>query len=125
MSFAKKHKKGVIDWGINTENFEYYKLQDLFDMNGADQLYVLKGVFIHKKKNEKQLKEFGPSPVGILEDKLVNLPNHMLAEVEDILKDEEDIEAIMNGEAVFKIRQYESHARTCYGIDWQEVEESK
>ena len=28
----------------------------------------------------------------------------------------------MNGEAVFKIRQYESHAKTCYGIDWQEVE---
>lgn len=125
MSFAKKHKKGVIDWGINTENFEYFKLQDLFDMNGADQLYVLKGVFINKNKPEKQLKEFGASPVGILEDRLVNLPNHMLAEVEDILKDEEDIEAIMNGEAVFKIRQYESHAKTCYGIDWQEVEESK
>lgn len=125
MSFAKKHKKGVIDWGVNTDNFEYFKLQELFEMNGADQLYVLKGVFINKNKPEKQLKEFGASPVGILENKLVNLPNHMLSEVEDILKDEEDIEAIMNGEAVFKIRQYESHAKTCYGIDWQEVEESK
>lgn len=122
MSFAKRHKKGVIDWGINTEKFEYFKLQDLFEMNGADATYILKGVFVHKKKSEKQLKEFGASPVGILEDRLVNLPNHMLAEVEDILKDEEDIEAIMNGEAVFKIRQYESHGKTCYGIDWQEVE---
>lgn len=125
MSFAKKHKKGLIDWGVDTSKFEYFKLQDLFDMNGPDQLYVLKGVFIHKKKPEKQLKEFGASPVGILDDRLVNFPNHMLAEVEDILKDEEDIESIMNGEAVFKIRQYESHAKTCYGIDWQEVEESK
>lgn len=122
MSFAKKHKKGTIDWGVNTENFEYFKLQDLFEMNGADEKYVLKGVFVNRNKPEKQLKEFGASPVGILEDKLINLPNHMLSEVEEILKDEEDIESIMNGEAVFKIRQYESHAKTCYGIDWQEVE---
>lgn len=125
MSFAKKHKKGTIDWGIDTKDFEYFKLSDLYDMNGADAIYTLKGVFVNRNKPEKQLKEFGASPVGILEDKLVNLPNHMLSEVEEILKDEEDIESIMNGEAVFKIRQYESHAKTCYGIDWQEVEEAK
>ena len=121
MSFAKKHKKGAIDWGINTENFEYFKLQDLYEMNGADEKYVLKGVFINKNKPEKQLKEFGVSPVAILEDKLVNLPNHMADEVEAIMKDEEDIQSILNGEAVFKIREYESHGKTCYGVDWQEV----
>ena len=121
MSFASKHKKGAVDWGINTENFEYFKLQDLFEMNGEDATYELKGVFIYKNKPEKQLKEYGASPVGILEDKLVNLPNHMLGEVEDMLSDPEDIEAIKNGEAVFKIRSYESHGKTCFGIDWQEV----
>ena len=122
MSFATKHKKGAIDWGINTENFEYFKLSDLYEMNGPDATYTLKGLFINKNKPEKQLKEFGASPVGILEDKLINLPNHMVKEVEEILQDEEDINSIMNGEAVFKIRQYESHAKTCYGVDWQEVE---
>ena len=121
MSFAKKHKKGAIDWGINTENFEYFKLQDLYEMNGADEKYVLKGVFINKNKPEKQLKEFGVSPVAILEDKLVNLPNHMADEIEAIMKDEEDIQSILNGEAVFKIREYESHGKKCYGVDWQEV----
>lgn len=121
MSFAKKHKKGAIDWQVDTSGFEYFKLKDLYDMNGSDEMYTLKGVFVNRNKSEKQLKEFGASPVGILEDKLVNLPNHMLNEVEDILKDEEDITAIMNGEAVFKIREYESHGKTCYGIDWQEV----
>ena len=121
MSFAKKHKKGAIDWGVDTKDFEYFKLQDLFEMNGADAKYTLKGVFVNRNKNEQQLKDYGPSPVGILEDKLVNLPNHMLQEIEDILKDEEDIESIMNGEAVFKIREYESHNKKCYGLDWQEV----
>ena len=64
-------------------------------MNGADVTYTLKGVFVNKNKPEKQLKEFGPSPVGILEDRLVNLPNHMLEEVEEILKDEEDIPDVL------------------------------
>jgi hypothetical protein len=125
MSFAQKHKKGVIDWGIDTKDFEYFKLSDLYEMNGKDEVYVLKGVFINKNKPEKQLKEYGASPVGILEDKLINLPNHMLEEVEGILKDEEDITSIMNGEARFKIREYEKFSKKCYGIDWQEVEEAK
>ncbi len=30
MSFAKKHKKGVIDWGVDTKDFEYFKLSDLY-----------------------------------------------------------------------------------------------
>lgn len=121
MSFAKRHKKGVIDWGIQTEDFEYFKLADLFEMNGADQTYTLRGVFVNKNKTEKQLKEYGASPVGILDDKLINLPNHMLEEVEEILKSKEDIDDILAGNAVFKIREYESHNKTCYGIDWQEV----
>ena len=120
MSFAKRHKKGLIDWGINTENFEYFKLQDLFEMNGEAEVYVLRGVFVNKNKTEKQLKEYGASPVGILDDKLINLPNHMLEEVEEIMKCEEDIDDILAGNAKFKIRSYESHNKTCYGIDWQE-----
>lgn len=123
MSFADRHKKGGIDWGINTEDFEYYSLRDLYEMNGPDQEYVLKGVFINKKKTEKQLKEYGVSPVGILEHMLVNLPNHLTAEVEEMLTSEEDIEDIKAGRAVFKIRTYESHGKTCYSPDWQEVEE--
>lgn len=120
MSFAKRHKKGLIDWGVDTENFEYFKLADLFEMNGEDEVYTLKGVFINKNKTEKQLKEYGASPVGILADKLINLPNHMLEEVEEIMKCEEDIDDILAGNAKFKIRSYESHGKTCYGIDWQE-----
>lgn len=123
MSFAKRHKKGGVQWGVATEEFEYFSLKDLLEMNGADATYTLKGVFVNRNKPEKQLKEYGPSPVGILEDRLVNLPNHMLGEIEDILASEEDVEAIKAGEAIFKIRTYESHGKTCYSVDWQEIEE--
>ena len=118
MSFANRHKKGGVQWGIDTEGFEYFKLEDLYEMNGADHEYQLCGVFVNRNKSEKDLKEYGPSVVGILEDRLVNLPGHMLAEVEEILKTEEDIEDIKAGNAWFKISTYESHKKTCYGIDW-------
>ena len=123
MSFAERHKKGTIDWGIDTDNFEYFSLKDLYEMNGPDQEYVVRGVYINKKKSEQQLKDYGVTPVAILEDKLLNLPNHMAAEVEEMLTNEEDIADIKAGKAVFKIRPYESHGKTCYSPDWQEVEQ--
>lgn len=125
MSFAERHKKGLIDWGIDTSEMEYFDLQSLFEMNGEDATYTLKGVFISSKKPEKQLKEFGPSVIGILEDKLVNLPSHMCEEVKEILATPEDIEDIKAGNAIFKIRTYEAYGKTCYGVDWQEPSTKK
>lgn len=124
MSFAKRHKKGSIDWGIDTKDFEYFSLADLFEMNGADEVYTLFGVFINKNKTEKQLKEFGPSPVGILADRLVNLPSHMADEVADMMNNEEDIADLKKG-VNFKIRSYESHGKTCYSPDWIDEEEDQ
>ena len=121
MSFATRHKKGGINWGVETEGFEYFSLKQLLEMNGPEEKYTLKGVFVNRNKSEKELKEYGPSVVGILEDKLVNFPGHMLSDVEEMLSSEEDIAAIKAGEAVFTIRTYESHGKTCYSPDWVEV----
>ena len=123
MSFASKHKKGGIQWGIDTAEFEYFKLEDLFKKDGADATYQLCGVFINRNKTEKELKEYGPSVVAILGDKLVNLPSHMEEEVKAIMSDEEDIADIKAGNVWFKIRSYESHGKTCYSPDWLEEDE--
>lgn len=123
MSFASKHKKGGIQWGIDTADFEYFKLEDLFKKDGADARYQLCGVFINRNKTEKELKEYGPSVVAILGDKLVNLPSHMADEVKDIMADEEDVADIKAGNVWFRIRSYESHGKTCYSPDWLEEDE--
>lgn len=122
MSFASKHQKGGIQWGVDTKDMEYFERENLLDINGPDHIYLVKGLFINKNKPEKQLKEYGPSIVAILEDKLVNLPNHMLEEVESILEDEEDVADIKAGKVGFKIRKYESHNKDCYGIDWIDIQ---
>lgn len=123
MSFASKHKKGGIQWGIDTRDFEYFKLQDLYEKDGENIAYNLCGVFINRNKTEKELKEYGPSVVGILADKLVNFPSHMEEEVKEIMKDEEDIADIKAGKVWFKIRSYESHGKTCFSPDWLEEDE--
>lgn len=123
MSFASKHKKGGIQWGIDTKDFEYFKLEDLYEKDGKDATYQLCGVFINRNKTEKELKEYGPSVVAILGDKLVNLPSHMADEVKEIMGDEEDVADIKAGNVWFRIRSYESHGKTCYSPDWLEEDE--
>lgn len=123
MSFASKHKKGGIQWDIDTKDFEYFKLEDLFKKDPEGTAYNLRGVFINKNKSEKDLKDYGASVVGILSDKLINLPNHMEEEVRDIMNDEEDVADIRAGKVWFRIRSYESHGKTCYSPDWLEEDE--
>ena len=117
MSFASKHNKGAIDWGIDTKDFEYYSLADLRDMAGDDN-HLCCGLFINSKNNS----EYGPSVVLIMEDKFVNLPSHMLDEVKEILSDPEDVEAIKNGKVGFDIREYESHKKKCLSISWIDID---
>jgi len=118
MSFASKHNKGAINWGIDTEGFEYYKLQDLYELVGDDDL-KLYGLFINSKNHS----DYGASCVAILEDRFVNLPQHMIPEIEEILSDAEDVAAIKAGKVGFRIRTYESDKKkgkdkTCYSISW-------
>ena len=114
MSFATKHNKGGVNWGIETKDFEYFSLKDLYEKDGEGKEYILKGCFI----NTKNSSEYGPSVVGILEDKMVNLPSHMEEEVKAILKDEEDINDIKAGKVAFVIQPYKSHGKECFGVGW-------
>ena len=121
MSFATKHKKGSIDWGIDTEGKEYKSLEELYDAKKPDKVFMLRGLFINRNKPEKQLKDYGPSLVAISDECLVNLPNHLEEDVMDILHDEDDVADIKAGKVGFTIRNYESHGKTCYSPNWVDV----
>lgn len=118
MSFAARHNKGNV-FNCNTEGFSYYKLEDLYKENGADQEYQLQGLYINKKS------EYGDSPVAITLDCFVNLPQHLLGECQDMFHSSEDIEDIKAGKVGFKIEEYEKElkkgSKTCYGIRWIDI----
>ena len=48
MSFAARHSKGSV-FQCNTDGFEYFSLKQLFDDNGADEVYQIQGLYINLK----------------------------------------------------------------------------
>ena len=120
MSFASKHRKGGIDWGINTEGFEFKTREDLYTASKKpeDDIYRLRGFYINKKG------KFGDHPVAICDDMFVDFPDYMLDEMIETAKDEEDVADIKAGKVGFTITQFtdSKFGKTCYGIEWKDIE---
>lgn len=112
MSFATKFNRGV-DFGIDTKDYKYVKLSELYTKNGVDRSYTINGAFIVNGNLEVQ-------PVFICTElkALVNAPSHLTNIVKAMLADTEAVNDIKAGKAGFKIRTYESHAKTCYTVQF-------
>lgn len=111
MAFATRYNKGT-KFDVNTTGFNYYKLSDL------DQgvVYPLAGLYINYRGN------FGPSPVAILADRFVNLPNYTLSTVADMLADPETVEEIKAGKCGFSVEVYQDkNGVDRIGVRWEDV----
>lgn len=117
MSFASKFNKDVKKFEFDTEGLDYVSLNDLFENNGADEVYTLRGFYINKKS------KFGDAPVGMTDGCLVNLPSHMLDVVEKIMADDEAVADINAGKVGFTIYSYmdEKHNKICYSIKFVDL----
>lgn len=113
-SFSAKFNKNGVNFGIDTKDFKFVKLKDLYnDPNngGSDVIHSIHGVWVHKSP-------LGESPVVIDEFKkqLVNLPEHMTDTVRQILSDPEAVQAIKDGKVGYTIYEYEARGKKCYSI---------
>lgn len=118
-TFASKFNK--VGFGIDTSNFEYIKLKDIFnseDKGGNDVVHPINGIFVRVSKNG-----LGDNPVIVDKEaqKLVNLPSHMAETAREILADSEAVEAIKNGKVGYTIYEYESHGKKCYNITFVDL----
>lgn len=118
MSFASKHNKGAIDWGIDSNEFPFVKRDEAFKEN-AEAVHTLLGIYINTKGN------FNDHPVAICDGYKVDLPDYMTEEVREILKSEEDVETIKAGKVGFKLEEYvdKKYKKTCYGVKWVDIKE--
>lgn len=117
MSFASKYNRGS-KFDIDTTNFQYISLEDLFKKNGEKATYTLRGLYINKKS------KFGDAPVAILGDCFANLPNHMTDDVLSMLHDDEAIADIKASKVGFQIETYEAKNfanKICYGVRWVDL----
>ena len=111
-SFANKYNK--VSFGIDTTDFPYVKLIDIFNSEkdgGGDVVHPINGLYVHKSP-------LGDSPVIIdAENKrLVNLPQFTGDTIREILADDEAVDAIKANKVGYTIYEYESRAKKCYGI---------
>ena len=118
MSFASKHNKGAIDWGVDSNDFPFVKREDAFKEN-QEAVHKVFGLYINTKGN------FKDHPVAICDGYKLDLPDYMTEEVRDILKTPEDIEDIKAGKVGFTLQAFvdKKYKKLCYGVNWVDIGE--
>ena len=116
-SFASKFNKTT--FGIDTTDFQYTKLADIFNSKsegGKDVVHKINGLYVHKSP-------LGDSPVIIDEEnkRLVNLPSHTAETIREILADDEAVQNIKDGKVGYIIYDYGSHGKTYYSISFVDL----
>lgn len=116
-SFASKFNKTT--FGIDTTDFQYTKLADIFNSESEgckNVVHKINGLYVHKS-------QLGDRPVIIDEEnkRLVNLPNHTAETVREILADDEAVQTIKDGKVGYTIYEYESHGKKCYSISFVDL----
>ena len=101
-------------FNVDTSDFDYIKLADLYERDGEGASYVIRGAYIGTKSEYAD-----ESPLLAIDDFYVNLPQHQLDVVKDILSDRVYINAINNGQLGFYIESYDKKlksgaVKTCY-----------
>ncbi|MBO5921331.1 MAG: hypothetical protein J6Q48_02970 [Bacteroidaceae bacterium] len=112
-SLAKGLNKERV-FNVDTSDFDYIKLADLYERDGEGASYVIRAAYIGNKSEYAD-----ESPLLAIDDFYVNLPQHQLDVVKDILSDRVYINAINNGQLGFYIEAYDKKlksgaVKTCY-----------
>lgn len=113
MAFASRFNKSR-KFDVDTSNFEYMSLAELYYTHGEEMVYPLTAIYINTKSM------YGNAPVFATDDCFVNAPSHMLDTAKEILADEEAVADINSGKVGFEIYPYkaEKFNRDCFGINF-------
>lgn len=112
MGISNLNKGSVFD--INTEGFEFKNLADL----ELDTEYIIKGVYILKKRGKMRQ----DMPNAILEDCIVNLPSHLLEDVNTILTTPEYIAQIKADKCAISVYVYTDENGEHRSIKWIDID---
>ena len=125
-SFSSLNKERVFDFDTTKISGNYTNLEQLQARDGEDVKYQIKGAYISTKSEYND-----ESPIIALEDTYVNLPQHQLTEVKEMLASKNAIAAINGGFAGFVIRKYVKNIKAkngkmkpkdCYSAEWCDVD---
>ena len=117
MSYFTQKYNRTRKFNVDTTNFNYESLVDLYNDNGKDAIYPLTAVYINTKS------KFGEAPIFASVSFFVNAPSYMLDITRNILEDENAIADINAGKVGFKIYVYKNERfnRDCFGIAFVDI----
>ena len=118
MNFGKFNKQRLFT--VDTSSFDYLSIEEAAKKYGTDVPIRVRGLYIGDKS--KFVEE---DPRLATDEEYINLPQHQLKEVKQILADPGAIRAINNGQCGFIIREYfqKRFQMTCYSAEWCNYEE--
>ena len=90
-SFAKFNKERL--FSVDTSDYDYLKLEDLYNRDGEGSVYPVLGVYIGTKS-----KFDAETPILATDEAYINLPVHQLDEVKSMLEDSNAVAAINAGQ---------------------------
>ena len=96
---------------VDSDNFPFVNLKEVAEENGIDKVLKVQGAFTFEGKKGKK------RPVLIADNHKINLPDHMLKDIEKLLSKDEYIQAVNEGKCGFLITTYEDTEYgngTCY-----------
>lgn len=121
MSFANRHTKASSNVFTyqQAEDATYCKVKELYDHGYTEEKgrhITVRGCFINRGGR------FGDSPALICEGFNVNLPSHMLKEIDEIMHSEQDIADINAGKVGAYAYEYtNSRGGKSYSIRWKDL----
>ena len=99
---------------VDTSNFEYYDLEDLFSEDGY--IWPVLGLYFNKKS------QFQHHYSAATDSCYINLPSHLNEACESILNDPNGIRIINEGHLGFKIYQYSNRrGGPFYSVEWVDL----
>lgn len=116
MSFASRFNKEK-KFTVDTSDYGYTSLADLYNMNGKDMIYPLLGIYINTKGI------YQDAPVFATNEFFVNIPAFLIDVAREILTDEQGINDINAGKVGFQIYVYKNkrYNKDCYGVTFVDM----
>ena len=115
MSMAK-HNRRENRFKVDTTDFPYKKLGELFNKATPETVFSVYGLYINRKG------KYGESPFAASDGYFISLPSHLVDVVKEILADDSCIDQMNAGKAGLIIRPYDDDKGvTHYSADFVDV----
>ena len=98
--FSSNYSHGKL-FNVDSTDFPFCELSEIIKENGHKTLRV-QGVFTYELKKKHKIR-----PCLVADSHKINLPDHLLKDIEKIMSDPEAVRLINEGKCGFKTSEYE------------------